>query len=124
MFSLSLNMKFWDDGQPDSTRIRNVNYSWDQLKKLTKFLKDNGLIADCFLYDFSPSKIIDESIHIPYSLGEYKKAEKTNIILKERTNYDFFMMVDCDAFFNEDDYSNFLTLFVLIAAIILLNITF
>lgn len=111
MFSLSLNMKFWDDGQPDSTRIRNVNYSWNQLKKLTKFLKDNGLIADCFLYDFSPNKIIDESIHISYSLGEYKKAEKTNIILKERTNYDFFMMVDCDAFFNEDDYSNFLTLF-------------
>jgi len=111
MYSISLNMKFWDDGQPDSTRIRNVIYSWDQLKKFTSFLKSEGITADCFLFDFSPEKIIEDAIHIPYPLGEYKKAEKTNIILKQNSDYDFFMMIDCDAFFHEDDYQNFLNLY-------------
>ncbi len=41
MYSLSLNMKFWDDGQPDSTRIRNVKFSWDELKKFTTYLNNN-----------------------------------------------------------------------------------
>ena len=111
MYSLSLNMKFWDDGQPDSTRIRNVKFSWDELKKFTSFLNDNGIKTNCTLYDFSPEKLIEDATHIPYPLGVYKKSEKTNIILKEQKDYDFFMMVDCDAFFHKDDYSNFLTLF-------------
>jgi predicted glycosyltransferase involved in capsule biosynthesis len=111
MYSLSLNMKFWDDGQPDSTRIRNVKFSWNELKKFTSYLNNNGVKTNCSLYDFSPEKIIEDSIHITYPLGVYKKAEKTNIILKEQKDYDFFMMIDCDAFFHEDDYTNFLTLF-------------
>lgn len=111
MYSLSINMKFWDDGQPNSTRIRNVKYSWDELKKFTSFLKNRKVNVDCFLFDFSPEKIIDDSIHIPYPLGEYKKAEKTNIILKKNSDYDFFMMIDCDAFFHEEDYTKFFDLF-------------
>lgn len=111
MYSLSVNMKFWDDGQPESTRIRNVKYSWEELKKFTSYLKEEGLDVDCFLFDFSPEKIIDDSIHISYPLGEYKKAEKTNIILKKNSHYDFFMMIDCDAFFHEEDYPKFLELF-------------
>jgi predicted glycosyltransferase involved in capsule biosynthesis len=110
MSSISLNMKFWDDGQPDSTRIRNVNFSWGELKKLTSYLKNNNIDADATLYDFSPEKIISDSIHIPYPLGVYKKAEKTNIILKDKGGYDFFMMIDCDAFFHEQDYEKLLDL--------------
>ena len=45
-------MKFWDDGQPNSTRIRNVKYSWEELKLFTSYLKKEGLNVDCFLYDF------------------------------------------------------------------------
>ena len=56
------------------------------------------------LYDFSPEQIISESNHISYPLGVYKKAEKTNLILKEQSNYDFFMMIDCDAFFDDKDF--------------------
>ncbi len=111
MYSLSINMKFWDDGQPDSTRIRNVNFSWESLKKFTTYLVNNGIIAKCFLYDFSPTKIITDSKHLPYPLGVYKKAEKTNIILNEQKDYDFFMMVDCDAFFDEQDYDKFIEIF-------------
>ena len=110
MNSISLNMKFWDDGHPDSTRIRNVKFSWNELKKLTNYLKNNGINAESTLYDFSPEQIITDSVHIPYPLGVYKKAEKTNIILKDKKNYDFFMMIDCDAFFYEQDYETLLNL--------------
>lgn len=111
MHSISINMKFWDDGQPDSTRIRNVNFSWEELKKFTSFLTDNGVNAVCNLYDFSVDRMTKDSKHISYPLGVYKKAEKTNIILNDQQNYDFFMMVDCDAFFHKDDYDKFLDLF-------------
>ena len=110
MNSISLNMKFWDDGHPDSTRIRNVKFSWNELKKLTNYLKNNGINTESTLYDFSPEQIITDSVHIPYPLGVYKKAEKTNIILKDKKNYDFFMMIDCDAFFYEQDYETLLNL--------------
>lgn len=112
MYSLSLNMKFWDDGKPNSTRIRNVMYSWNELKKITSFLISKNITVDVGLFDFSPTKIVEDAVHIPYPIGEYKKAEKTNIILKEKSNYDFFMMVDCDAFFYEQDYEKFYELFV------------
>ena len=104
-------MKFWDDGQPNSTRIRNVNFSWGEIKKFTSFLKDNDINAVCNLYDFSVDRVTEDSIHISYPLGVYKKAEKTNIILNDQKNYDFFMMVDCDAFFHKDDYNKFLEIF-------------
>jgi len=107
---LSINMKFWHDGQEDSTRVRNVNFAWKELKKLNSFLLENGINSFVKLYDFSPEKVIDEAIHISYPLGVYKKAEKTNIILKENANSDFFMMIDCDAFFDKSDYNNFLNL--------------
>jgi len=102
--SISINMKFWDDGQKQSTRIRNVKYSWCELKKLHLFLIKNNINCNINLYDFSPQKIIEDSIHVSYPLGEYKKAEKTNIILRQQQNYSFFMMIDCDAFFDIEDY--------------------
>ena len=107
---ISINMKFWYDGQEDSTRVRNVNFAWKELKKLDFFLHENGIDSSIKLYDFSPEKIIDEAIHISYPLGVYKKAEKTNIILKENADSDFFMMIDCDAFFDKTDYDKFLDL--------------
>ena len=108
MVSISLNMKFWDDGKEDSTRVRNVLFSWGELKKLSSFLFENGVLPKSTLYDFSEKRIIPDSTHIPYPLGVYKKAEKTNIILNQRVGYDFFMMIDCDAFFHEDDYPKLL----------------
>lgn len=104
MKTVSLNMKFWDDGQNDSTRIRNVNFCWNELKRLSNYLYSNGIDCGAELFDFSPNKIIGDATHIPYPLGEYKKGEKTNLILKRKSNYDFFMMVDCDAFFDKQDY--------------------
>lgn len=105
-------MKFWDDGQIDSTRIRNVKFTWEKLKNLSNFLINNNINCDISLYDFSTTKIIDDAIHIPYPLGEYKKAEKTNIILNHKKDYDFFMMMDCDVFFDVDDYEKILDIFI------------
>jgi predicted glycosyltransferase involved in capsule biosynthesis len=103
-----LVMKFWDDGKQDSTRLRNVNYTWLRLKELTEYLKGNGITCESKLYDFSPKKIIDDSIHIPYTLGEYKKSEKTNKIIKENTEFNYIFMFDCDAFFEKTDYDKVL----------------
>jgi predicted glycosyltransferase involved in capsule biosynthesis len=108
MNNILLVMKFWDDGQPDSTRVRNVNYTWVKLKELSKFLNENGIFCEPKLYDFSPEKIIEESIHIPYGLGEYKKSEKTNVILKENSKFNYVFMFDCDAFFLKNDYDKIL----------------
>ncbi len=106
-------MKFWHDGQENSTRVRNVKYCWNELKKLNQYINANSksVISSCSLYDFSPEQIIADSIHIPYPLGEYKKAEKTNIILKNYAHtFDYFMMFDSDAFFYLSDYSNVVSL--------------
>jgi len=111
MKKISLNMKFWDDGEENSTRIRNVKFCWRELQELSDYLSENGFYCVAELFDFSHEKIIEDSTHIPYPIGEYKKAEKTNLILTMKSNYDFFMMVDCDAFFDKQDYPLILNLF-------------
>lgn len=110
MDSLSINMKFWHDGQENSTRLRNVQFCWKKLKFLGSYLRDNNINCVVNIYDFSEKQIIDDAIHISYPIGTYKKAEKTNIILKEQANYKFFMMMDSDAFFDESDYMLLLSL--------------
>jgi len=108
MNNILLVMKFWNDNQPDSTRIRNVNYTWSKLKEISMFLKESGIVCEAKLYDFSPEKIIEDAIHIPYETGEYKKAEKTNVILKQNNNFNYVFMFDCDAFFLKKDYHKIL----------------
>lgn len=97
-------MKFWTDGQPNSSRIRNVEYTLPKMNKLSKFLNERGVSCESKIYDFSPTKIINESIHRPYPLGEYKKAQKTNVIINEHPNFDYMFMFDCDAFFVDEDF--------------------
>jgi hypothetical protein len=90
---VALIMKFWHDGQENSSRVINVNYTWEKLKHLTSYLRGNGVDCDCELFDFSPDKIIQESTHIPFGLGEYRLAEKQNIILKRKQDSDFFNLI-------------------------------
>lgn len=97
-------MKFWTDNQPNSTRLRNVNYCFPKLQELGKFLKEKGIDCVCKLYDFSPEKIISYAEHRPYNLGEYKKAEKTNLIINENIECDYIFMFDTDTFFVEKDF--------------------
>jgi predicted glycosyltransferase involved in capsule biosynthesis len=101
-------MKFWTDGQDHSTRIRNVNYTWEKLKKLKTFFSENNIDCVANLYDFSPEKILEESIHIPFELGSYMKSAKTNRIINSNLDCDFMFMFDCDAFFLDEDFSSLL----------------
>lgn len=97
-------MKFWTDNQPDSTRLRNTNYCYPKLESLANFLTIKGINCINKLYDFSPEKIIPFAEHRPYKLGEYKKAEKTNLIINENLDCDYIFMFDTDTFFVESDF--------------------
>jgi len=99
-----LVMMFWWDGEENSTRLRNVYFAWKELKNLYSFLKTNHIDCVVKIYDFSPDKMLEESNHIPYSLGEFKKSEKINKILANNKDFDFIFMFDGDVFFNKDDY--------------------
>ena len=107
MKKILLTIKFWTDGQENSTRIRNVNYSWGKLKLLNSFLLKNNINSVAHLYDFSPEKILEESIHIPFEMGSYMKSAKTNKIIESNNDCDFIFMFDCDTFFVQNDF-NFL----------------
>lgn len=116
MITISLNMKFWHDGFEDSTRLRNVIFCWDKLKDLNQYLLKHNICSVVNLYDFSEYRFMSEAKHISYPVGTYKKSEKTNIILKDQSDYQFFMMVDSDAFFDEEDFEKCLNLISLLKA--------
>lgn len=113
MKRFSINMKFWHDGQQDSTRIRNVRYCWPKMKSMVEYFKNNtDYTYDCRLFDFSPTQVIDDAEFIPYPIGTYKKAEKTNIILNQYAgDSNYFMMIDCDAFFIDEDFDKLIEIF-------------
>lgn len=108
MNRILLTMKFWTDGLENSTRIRNVNFTWQKLKDLQKYFSENDIDCKAILYDFSPEKILEESIHIPFEFGSYQKSAKTNKIIFSNEDYGFMFMFDCDAFFIQEDFPNLL----------------
>lgn len=102
-------MPFWTDGRDDSTREKNVFFTWNKLKNLSKFLNDNGVENNVVLYDYSPNKIHEEAIHIPYELNQFQKSKKINQIIKDNDSHYIFFF-DCDVFFDEQDYQGVLQL--------------
>ena len=97
-------MMFWTDGHPNSTRERNIKYAAKKLKELVAYLNiSNKIKCNYHIYDYSPSKIIEHSIHIPYPLAAYKRSEKVNNILKTSTA-DLFSIIDSDCFIQEKYY--------------------
>ena len=110
MKKILLTMLFWTDGQSQSTRERNVKFTFPKIIDLTEFLNKNNIECEFKLYDFSPIKVIYDSIHIPYELGDYKRSEKINLILKQNENFDFVFMFDCDTFFNESNFLQILNI--------------
>lgn len=106
-----MTTKFWTDGVPNSHRLRNINYVAPKMRELCNFMVNNDINCICKIYDFSPEKIINDSEHRPYGLGEYKKAEKTNLILKENSDFDYMFMFDSDEFFDEKDFTKIVDIF-------------
>lgn len=103
MVSLTINMLFWTDGIENSTRERNIKYSVKCLKELSDFF-NTKINCNYKIYDYSPVKIIEEAIHIPYPVGVYKRSEKINNVLKN-TDTDLFSVIDSDCFIKKEDYS-------------------
>lgn len=101
---------FWDDGSGKPDRLRNAKFSINNNSKLVEFLNKNGCDVTYKIYDFSPEKLIVNSTHIPFKLGEYKRSEKINIVLNT-INSDFFSVIDSDCFFYSSNYYDILTLY-------------
>ena len=51
MPSFSLNMLYWDNGDP--IRAENTNFCWKKCKELSLWLTHNGVPTKSFLFDFS-----------------------------------------------------------------------
>jgi len=105
---ITLIMYFWDDGQENSDRVRNVNFSWSKLKILENFLKEKGVSVDSKLYDFSQEKKHQDSVHIPFDDIVYQRSKKLNIILDKNRDSEYLMIVDCDVFFDKEDFDELL----------------
>ena len=103
-------MPFWTDGSKDSTRDKNVIFAWEELKKLSKFLNENNTEMNVVLYDYSPIKIHNESVHIPYELNTFKKSKKINQMIKDNDDCHYIFFFDCDVFFDQKDYNGILKL--------------
>lgn len=96
-------MMFWTDGLENSTRLRNIKHTSKKLRELTDFLNTQNIVCNSKIYDYSPEQLIEESIHIPYPVGVYKRSEKINNILNNTTS-DLFAIIDCDCFIANEDY--------------------
>ncbi len=101
-------MPFWTDGRENSTRTKNVFFTWEKLKNLSSFLNKSGIKSNAVLYDYSPNKIHPESVHIAYELNEFKKSKKINQIIKDNDKCKYYFFFDSDVFFEEDDYEKIL----------------
>jgi hypothetical protein len=101
---------FWTDGREDSDRERNVLFTIEKNTELVNYINQNGGNVNYIVYDFSPEKIIENSIHIPYPLSVYKRSEKINIAL-DRSKSDFISIIDSDCFFDGEEYPLILDLY-------------
>ncbi len=100
---------FWSDGHENSTRIRNTEYVYSELKKLNFFLKTKGVDSILKIYDFSPKKYIEDAIHYPFELGIFQKSKKLNFVLNENNDIDYIFFFDSDTFFLEKEYEEIYT---------------
>ena len=106
MKTLSLNLVFWTDGILNSTRTRNAKYAAQELGNLSLYLQNRGINNTYSIYDYSPTQILEGSVHIPYPSTVFKKSEKLNNILNNCTS-DLFAVMDSDCFLCREDYDKF-----------------
>jgi hypothetical protein len=108
MRTLDINMVFWTDGLQNSTRVKNVLYTIEEAKRLTNFLSKE-INCNFKVFDYSETRVISDSIHIPYPKGVFKKSEKINHILSNCSS-EMFSIIDSDCFVNNNDYEKLLKL--------------
>lgn len=103
-------MAFWTDGKENSTRVRNVKLTWNHLKAMVSYLQEKNIACSANIFDYSPEKIIEEAVHIPYPLSVYKRAEKLNDIIEIYSDDEYIALMDCDVFIHRTQWNNVLEL--------------
>jgi len=105
MLSISINLLFWNDCLPNSSRLRNVRYVINKLNDLNLVLKEK-LESEINIIDYSSNQILEGSKHIPYPDGIYKRSEKINNLLYG-CDKDLFGIIDADCFLKKNHYEVF-----------------
>ena len=106
MKKISFNILYWN-GFDSETRLKNALFCYERIKKFSEYSKLKGIDVNVFLFDFSEKDPIENSIHIPYKNGEYKRSEKMNKVIEYNyINYfpEIFCCLDSDIFFNESEF--------------------
>lgn len=109
---ISFNICFWAF-QDTPNRIRNTKFSWYRLKKFVDYYnnqQNQPHELECFLFDLSSNKLIEDAIHIPVENSTYERSKKLNLCIEwNLLNYnpDIICFLDSDVFFLEDQYESF-----------------
>jgi hypothetical protein len=107
---LSINIPYWHTSED---RYNGLLFVIGKISKFLVELKKHNIECVFNIFDFSEIKKIENSIHIPYPISEYKRAEKINHIIKYNCDNicpEIFCLFDSDIFFDEESYVNIINL--------------
>ena len=106
MKKISFNILYWN-GFDSETRLKNALFCYEKIKKFSEYAKCKKIDVEVCLFDFSETKELENSIHIPYKNGEFKKSEKINKVIEYNYNHinpDIFAFLDSDVFFEQSEF--------------------
>ena len=107
---LSINIPYWHTSED---RYNGLLFVIGKINKFLFELKKHNIDCVFNIFDFSEVKKIENSIHIPYPISEYRRAEKINHIIKYNCDNicpEIFCLFDSDIFFDEESYVNIVDL--------------
>jgi hypothetical protein len=95
---------YWDMGC--EFRKQNSLVSWNQLKRMLKYLREKGLKMNAYIFEFGKEFVFNESIKMDYDLDYFEKSKKINLIMNHPVNStcDYLAIMDSDTFFLEDQF--------------------
>ena len=87
-------------------RRENSHVSWNQLKKLLKYLREKGIKVNAYIFEFGKDFHFTESIKMDYELDYFEKSKKINLIMNHPVNNscDYLAIMDSDTFFSDEQF--------------------
>jgi predicted glycosyltransferase involved in capsule biosynthesis len=104
MINLNIIIPYWDMGC--EFRKQNTIICWNEIKKLSSYLKEKGLNVSHYLFEFGKTNNFEDSIKINMELDYFEKSKKINICLNHsiNDNINYVAFIDSDCFFTPDQY--------------------